>query len=258
MTTTISLHGSESTSDEQVHDSSHAPPDSPVTASGGGRIRRALVPALVTVVMTAGAVTGGTALVRERLDARSRIELGRAVLSAASVDVGPTDAAAVTDLAVTSQTKVHAGQELARLRLSGVPTAGRSSVEVLRAPSDATVVAVHGSLGTTLRAGDPLVTLYDPEKLTFHVDVPVDKLRKLRVGMAVSVNGPGMDRPVATTVDSVVPRVGADATSAPDLLTVVLHPDDPAQVRSMVPGLPFTATVDTDSAQDGTPALGSA
>jgi multidrug resistance efflux pump len=208
--------------------------------------------------MLAGAATGGTALVRERLAARAKMDLGRTVLAAASVDVGPTDAAVVTDIAVTPQTKVRAGQELAHLHLSGIPAPGRSSEQILRAPSDATVVEVFGSRGTTLRAGDPLVTLYDPQKLTFQVDVPVDKLRKLRVGMTVSVSGPGISAPVASTVDSVVPRVGADATSAPDSLTVVLRPNDPAQVRSLVPGLPFTATVDTKTAPQGTPALGSA
>jgi multidrug resistance efflux pump len=245
--------------DEHARDSTHAPPgNDPALGTETRRLRRSLVPALVTLLMTAGAATGGTALVRERVAGRAHMDLGRAVLAAESVDIGPTDAAVVTDIGVTAQTKVHAGQELARLRLSGVPTAGGPAVEILKAPSDATVVRVLGSLGTTLRAGEPLLTLYDPQKLTFEVVVPVEKLRKLRVGMAVSVSGPGTAEPVPTTVDSVVPRVGGDATSGPDALTVVLHPDNPAQVSSLVPGLPFNATVDTNTAQQGTPALGSA
>ncbi|MDX6230168.1 MAG: hypothetical protein QOI76_3558 [Frankiales bacterium] len=208
--------------------------------------------------MAAGAATGGTALVRDRLNAQRHVDLGRAVLAAMPVNIGAADAAVVSSIAVSAQSKVRAGQELARVRTAVAATPGRSAVQVLRAPSDATVVSVLGSVGTTLRAGDPLLTLYDPKKLTFHVDVPVDKLRGLRIGMTVSVRGAGTNRTLVTTLDSVLPLVGTATAASPGDLTIVLRPRDPSRVTTLVPGLPFAATADIDTAAHGTPVLDSA
>lgn len=223
-----------------------------------GRLRRSLVPTLVTLLMIAVAVTGATTLIRQRLDAQTHVTLGQAVLAASQINIGPTDAATVTTLSVTSQSKVKAGQVLAKVKTANSGSTGGPAVETLRAPANATVVSVLGAVGTTLRAGEPLVTLYDPKQLTFHVDVPVAKLRGLRIGMSVSVSGAGTSRTILTKIDSVLPQVGTQAAPAPDDLTIVLRPTDPTQVASLVPGLPFTATADTGTAKHGTPVLDSA
>jgi hypothetical protein len=104
-----------------------------------------------------------------------------------------------------------------------------------------------------IRPGDPVATLYDPRTLTFEVAVPARTLQHLRIGMVVTITGSGADKPIRARVDHVVPRVGTDAQASPDVLTVVLVPEQGVSVSRFVPGLPFEATVDTTSAA-GAPA----
>jgi multidrug resistance efflux pump len=153
---------------------------------------------------------------------------------------------------VAPQESVQAGQEIARLTLTD-PLNGRPATQVLRAPAAGTVVEVERPAGSVIRPGDPVATLYDPRTLTFEVAVPASTLQTLRLGMEVTITGSGVGTPIRATVDHVVPRVGTDAQTAPDVLTVVLVPQQGVKVSRFVPGLPFRATVDTKTAQ-GAPA----
>jgi multidrug resistance efflux pump len=219
---------------------------------------------VVVVALLAAAVTGGGYLTRMRLAAATMVDLGAAVLTAEAVPVGSADAGVVTDVAVAPQARVVAGQELARVTLTANGTNPDGSprppqIQVLRAPTAGTVSTVDVVVGGVARAGEPVITLYDQSRLTFQAPVPVRELRALRLGMAVSVNGPGLGAPVSATLDHVVPRVGGDPVSAGDRLTVVLVPTagDVERVSRLVPGLRFTATVDTKTAAGGTPAVNS-
>jgi hypothetical protein len=96
----------------------------------------------------------------------------------------------------------------------------------------------------------------DPADLVFAVDVPLETLRRLRLGMTAYVTGPGLPGRVTATLTEVKPKVdGADGR-----LTVVLRPGRPAlaTVRTLVPGLQFAVVVDTNTAPAGTPAVNSA
>jgi multidrug resistance efflux pump len=161
----------------------------------------------------------------------------------------------VTDLLVKEQTRVAAGQELAHVRLTAGGTGQQT--EVLRAPIAGTVSAVNVEAGSVARAGEPVVTLYDQDRLTFQAKVPVEQLRKLRLGMNASISGPGLDHRVAATLDHVVPKVGDAPLADTDQLTVVLvpAPGDVGRVRTLVPGLEFRAVVDTKTAAGATPAV---
>ena len=115
--------------------------------------------------------------------------------------------------------------------------------------------------GQIARAGEPIVTLYDPAKLAFQVDVPLETLRKLRLGMTAYVTGPGLPGRIATTLQQVQPKVVAGRSAVTtDGLTVVLQPDpaDLTTVRTLVPGLQFAVVVDTTTAVGNTPAVNSA
>ncbi|OLB77320.1 MAG: hypothetical protein AUI14_16425 [Actinobacteria bacterium 13_2_20CM_2_71_6] len=239
-----------------------APPDGPdgPDAQTPQRPRRSLLrklrTAVIVLALLAAEATGGTYLVQQRLAARAFVSLGDAVLTAEAVPVGSADAGVVTELLVAEQTKVGAGQELARIRLTANGTSGPQT-QVLRAPTPGTVSAVNVAVGSVARAGEPVVTLYDQDKLTFQVKVPVDRLRQLRLGMTASISGPGLDHRVFATLDHVVPRVGEGPLTDTDQLTVVLVPvaGDIGKVRTLVPGLQFTAVVDTKTAVGATPAV---
>jgi multidrug resistance efflux pump len=111
--------------------------------------------------------------------------------------------------------------------------------------------------GGVATPGQPVVTLYDPARLTFQAEASVEELRKLRLGMTATIDAKGLGEPIDASLDRVVPRVGTERGDGG--FTVVFVPaGDLTKVGSLVPGLPFTATVDTRTAASGRPAVTSA
>jgi len=222
---------------------------------------RAVRTVVVVVILLAAAAAGGTYLVRQRLAAKAFVDAGTAVLTAEPIGVGSADAGVVDKVLVADRTSVTAGAELASVTLTANGTSKEPAVQVLRAPSAGIVTAVNVAVGEVARAGEPVVTLYDPTKMAFVVDVPLQTLRKLRLGMTAEISGPGLAGPVTTTIDQVVPKVDPiDPSRSSDALTVVLEPsaDDLDIVRTLVPGLRFDVIVDTTTAAGHTPAVNSA
>ncbi|GIE85409.1 HlyD family efflux transporter periplasmic adaptor subunit [Actinoplanes regularis] len=226
------------------------------------RLRTALrfLRTLVVVLSLVGAaVAGGTYIVRQRLADRAFVDAGTAVLTAQPITAGSADAAVVTRVLVTERQSVTAGAVLATITLTADGRAPR--VQQLRVPAAGIVTEINVAPGQIARAGEPIVTLYDPTKLDFQVDVPLETLRELRLGMTAYVAGPGLPGRIATTLQQVKPKVDTDRpTAASDRLTVVLRPEaaDLTTVRTLVPGLRFDVVVDTTTAVGGTPAVNSA
>jgi multidrug resistance efflux pump len=265
--------------DNREQSISPAPPTAPEPVSQGTakRTLRSRMPAVrtffVTLVLVGAAAGGGTYVVTHRLADSAFVTLDEATLTADALPVGSTGAGVVTEVLVTEQSRVAAGQELVRVKLAEDPTrpgTGQPETETLRAPMPGTVSKIDVALGGVVGAGEPVVTLYDHTKLAFQAKATEEELRSLRLGMAARITGPGLDRPVSATLDHVEPRVGPDPLSdaplteeqklAHEQLTVVLLPrtDDVDTVSALVPGLRFTADVDTTSAVGRTPAVNSA
>jgi len=250
----------------------------PAPAGNGGdrRTLRSRMPALrtflATVVLLAGAAAGGTYVVNHRLAEAAYVSLDDAVLTADALPVGSTGAGVVTEVLVTEQARVAAGQELARVRLAEDPTRTTrgAQTETLRAPMPGTVSRIDIAVGGVMGAGEPIVTMYDHTKLSFEAKATEEQLRDLRLGMVARITGPGLGRPVSATLDHVKPRVGADPLlDAPlteeqqvahERLTVVLVPSttDVDAVSALVPGLRYAVQVDTKTAVGRTPAVNSA
>lgn len=232
------------------------------TSPGRHRLRRTLLglrTAVVVLILLAAAVAGGTSIVRQRLADRTLVDAGTAVLTAQPITVGSADAAVVTRVLTGERTSVAAGTVLATITLTADGDAPR--IQQLRAPAAGIVTEINVAPGQIARAGEPIVTLYDPAKLAFQVDVPLETLRKLRLGMTAYVTGPGLSGRIATTLEQVEPKVDTGRpTATPDRLTVVLRPDRAAlaTVRTLVPGLRFGVIVDTTTAVGRTPAVNSA
>ncbi|HKS99990.1 MAG TPA: HlyD family efflux transporter periplasmic adaptor subunit [Rugosimonospora sp.] len=232
------------------------PPGADRRTGRGRRFLRALRTFVVTLALLATAVAGGGYIVRHRLAAQAYVDLGTAMLTADAVPVGPPNAAVVRSVKVGTQGHVSAGQTLAVLALP----ATTGGTETLTAPMDGTVASVDVAVGAVVRAGESVVTLYDQSKLTFQANVAVDRLKRLRLGMTAYVDGPGLGHRIRATLARIVPRVSQGPLADSDQLTVILVPQDGAQatVRTLVPGLPYSATVDTKTSTGGTPAVNSA
>ena len=227
------------------------------------RMRRTLLVVRTTIVvltLIAAAVAGGLYIVRQRIADRAFVDAGTAVLTAQPIPVGSADAAVVTKMLTAERESVTAGATLATITVTANGS-GESEAQQLRAPAAGIVTRINVEPGQIARAGEPIITLYDPAKLAFQVDVPLETLRRLRLGMTAYVTGPGLSGRIATTLEQVRPKVATGQSTVPsDGLTVVLKPEpaDLATVRTLVPGLQFGVTVDTTTAVGSTPAVNSA
>ncbi|WP_199514186.1 HlyD family efflux transporter periplasmic adaptor subunit [Nucisporomicrobium flavum] len=213
------------------------------------------------LILLAAAGAGGNHVVRQRLAERNMVDAGTAVLIAEPIAVGSADAAVVTDMLATERSSVSAGAVLATITLTADGDGNTRRVQKLQAPAAGIVTKINVPPGQIARAGEPIVTLYDPAEVAFAVDVPLEKLRKFRLGMTAYVTGPGLSSRMISTLEKVEPKVDAgQQASTADKLTVVLRPDPAARatVRTLVPGLQFAVVVDTTTAVGSTPAVNSA
>jgi multidrug resistance efflux pump len=237
-----------------------APVAAPPKRRGRGALRVART-SLVVLILLAAAGAGGTHIVRQRLAERNLVDAGTAVLTAQPITVGSADAAVVTDMRTAERTSVTAGTVLATITLTAEGDGNTRRVQKLQAPAAGIITKINVAPGQIARAGEPIVTLYDPAKVVFAVDVPLEKLRKFRLGMIAYVTGPGLSSRITATLEKVEPKVDAgQQPSAEDELTVVLRPDPAARatVRTLVPGLQFAVVVDTTTAVGSTPVVNSA
>lgn len=220
---------------------------------------RALSAWLVVLLLVAGSVVGGRALVRQRQEPPASLAVADVLLVAEPVPVGPGDAvssAVVSAVVVREGQRVAVGQRLATVRFAEVLRGDRTipaHTKWLFAPKDAVVVSVDRTPGAVVRPGEQVLSLYFPDELAFHAAVSIADLDSLRVGMSATVEGPGLLSPVPATVSRVMPELGDVPDSGRVLVALVPH--DAADVERLVPGLPFEATVDLTSAPPGAPAV---
>jgi biotin carboxyl carrier protein len=235
-----------------------APPTAPADSSAGqpvvdrsrphARGRRSWSAWLVLLLVVGGASYGGYRLVEQRIAGESVLDLDRVLLVADPVPVGSPDAAVVGSVDVAAGDEVAAGETLAVIQLA-IGGGARQTITVT-APLDATVVRVDAMPGSVVRAGEAIVTLYDPGTLTFRTELPVEQVEKLQSGMSATISGPGLAEPVDAVVDRVLPVIG-DAGPDTTTMTVVLVPADDESVAQLVPGVPLTGSLDTSSGTGG-------
>jgi HlyD family secretion protein len=164
-----------------------------------------------------------------------------AVLGAQQIPVGP--APACRSLPVISCALRRAAPTLAQFALpssASIATEPGGNSGVLVAPADGVIVSVDRPAGSVVKAGESVVTEYASASLSFIATVPVKRAKKLRIGMAVLVDGPGLGVPIKATVGPAQPNL--DGTT-PNVIDVKLVPLRLSDVLGLVPGLGFTATV---------------
>lgn len=206
----------------------------------------------MVALIVGAAVFAAFELVGWRLAGPRSATLETVVLDAPRLHIGTTESSEVETVEVAAGDLVEAGDLLAVVILPSVDGAPREADSLL-APTDAVVVHVAQPAGSVVRAGEPVLTLYDPDALEFVATAPVETVTSLDVGMTAMVEGSGLTEPIRATVRSV--RVSSDGSTTPDHLSVRLQPEDPADVSGLIPDLPFTARVDLRSAPDGAPSV---
>ncbi|SDP69649.1 HlyD family secretion protein [Klenkia soli] len=172
------------------------------------RTRRSWTAWLLLLLVLGGAGYGGYRLVDQRVAASSQLALDTVVLTAVPVPVGSPDAAVVSTVEVVAGQSVPAGTELATIQLTAGD--GVTNEVTLTAPNGGTVVTVDAQPGSVVRAGESVVTLYDPAAMTFETQVPVEDVEGLAAGMTATISGPGLTAPVQATVDRVLPVIDGD------------------------------------------------
>lgn len=216
------------------------------------RQRRSLGAWLVLLLVVAGACYGGYRLVEHRLAGAGQVALDRVTLVADPIPVGSPDAAVVSSVAVTPGSTVSAGADLAVIELA--VGGGATQLVTLTAPVDGNVVRIDAQPGSVVRAGESVVTLYDPGTLSFQTELPVEEVEELQTGMTATITGPGLSTPVDSAVARVVPVIDADGVEG-TTMTVILTPIDESSVAQLVPGVPLTGTLDTTSGANGASVL---
>jgi multidrug efflux pump subunit AcrA (membrane-fusion protein) len=191
-----------------------------------GRIRLAAIRSwLIVLAMIAAATYAGLRITEERLAAKPHV---------------PSQA-------------VQRGTPLVRLRVfdSGAARVPASrGTTTVTSPIDGVTTAVLAREGGALERGSPVVELFDPRSAWFELAVEPDELAGLARGMDVTLTSTVASGSIGATISDIRPPAAATTSAAgheTPLPTLVLEPTDTAQLRSLVPGLQFEATVDTES-----------
>ena len=221
----------------------------PPAAVKTGRLRKWRARLLV-LVMVAGAGFGGMQLAHLKTAQSARLNLNLVTLTAEPIRVASRYSGQVIAIDVKAQDHVAAGQRLGVIRSTLTTPAG--VVTTRNNPVLATTAGVlsedPAAVGSSLQSGEPFVVLYDPAQLLFVAQVPADQLSRLSPGMSAVLQATGGPAVADAVVQRVVPRIGWQAAPVPgDEVQVVLAPKNVAQVAALIPGLQFTATVDTHS-----------
>ena len=230
------------------------PPAGERSDARAGRGRR-LAAVVVLLVVVAGVVFAGERIAEYRLSAARWLDIGQVRLTADPIPIGTATGGVVAAVDVAPQQRVVSGQPLTDVATSVLGPGGApvSSSTTLRAPTSGVVVSVDQPAGSVTTNGQPILTMYDPERLNLVGAVSASQLDSIRLGMTAQISGFGLSRPLAARVARVVPAVGPQPSTSSSSMTLVLTPVDEGSVADLVPGLGFSAKVDSRSGHRNDP-----
>jgi multidrug resistance efflux pump len=184
--------------------------------------RRVLLPVLAVVVLIA-AVLGFNAYRQGQL----YVSTENAQLTAQPVQVGSMNAGRVEAILPTIGSRVSKGDVVAQVALpsqvgtgqNGSPKmgflgAGDTRVDV-QAPLDGIVIASPVAVGTTVAAGQPIITLVDPTQMYVTANIEETNIARVRVGQPVTVHVDALGQDVPGKVDVITPATAATSSLLP-------------------------------------------
>jgi multidrug resistance efflux pump len=202
----------------------------------------------IVLILIAGAVYLGLRVNEARSGQAAQIDLGTVTLTAQAIPVETSRTGQVVTVDVRAAQRVSAGQQVGALQVTAINSQGNPVTSTVRltAPTDGVVVDDPVTVGTTVQPGEPFVELYDPAKLIFTGQIPLEDLPQIAPGMVATLAAEGLKGEVKAVIDRLVPPVGTgQANVKSGHMRVVLVPRNKNDVASLVPGLRFTGSVDT-------------
>lgn len=184
----------------------------------------------------------------------AQIDVGDVALTAQIVPIETARPGQITAVNIAAEQRVTAGQRIGTIQVTTTNAQGRPVVSTLNltAPREGIVVDNPVTVGSTLQPGEPFAELYDPTKLMFVAQLPLEDLAEIGPGMVATLKAEGLQRSVRVTVQRVVPRVGDNQSDvAPGHMKMVMVPRTAEDVAGLMPGLRFTGTVDTTTGPAG-------
>lgn len=203
-----------------------APPaQSPPEPSERRRPRRRW---LVMAVLAA-LVIGGGAITAYRwwFDSTHFVSTDNAQIAGHLVPIGSLQAGRVSEVKYDVGARVAAGEVIAQLRGAvpvGTTRAGTprlefretiDSLEDVRSPIAGVVVARNASPGDTVPAGQPLLTVFDPNQLWINANIEENQIRRVQTGQRVTVHVDALDLDLAGRVIAITPASAATFSLLP-------------------------------------------
>jgi multidrug resistance efflux pump len=207
----------------------HGPPPAAAPAQAAAptptrrrSLRRIILPAAFVILIIA-AVVGYTIWRNSQM----YVSTDNASISGQPVQVGSMNAGRVDVINPTIGSMVHKGDVLATVALpsqtgtsqNGTPIVGflgasDTRVEVV-APFDGVVIATPVAIGSTVQAGQSIVTLVDPTQLWVNANVDETDFSRLQVGQSVTVHVDALSADVPGRVESITPATAATFSIIP-------------------------------------------
>ncbi|HEV7665403.1 MAG TPA: efflux RND transporter periplasmic adaptor subunit [Chloroflexota bacterium] len=184
--------------------------------------RRVLLPVLAVILI--GAAVFGFNTYRE---GQLYVSTDNAQLTAQPVQVGAMNAGRVEAILPSIGSRVQKGDVIAQVALpsqvgmgqNGQPKmgflgVGDTRVEV-QAPLDGIVIAVPVAVGTTVAAGQPIVSIVDPTQLWVTANIEETNINKVKVGQTVIVHVDALNADVSGKVEVITPATAATSSILP-------------------------------------------
>jgi multidrug resistance efflux pump len=155
------------------------------------------------------------------------VSTDNAQLTGTPVQVGALAPGRVASLTPRVGAAVHKGDVLAQVELPtqvGTTPTGAPRMEFLddsdtrvlvTAPIDGVVIAEPGAVGSTVTAGQPIITLVDPTHLWVNANIEETKVARLKVGQEVDVHVDALGTSVPGRVEAITPATAASFSLIP-------------------------------------------
>ncbi len=210
---------------------------------------------IFVVLSTLAIVWIGASEIGERLEDRQHLPLSGVSLTIEPIVVGYGEGGAVLDVAVSRQQTVAAGDLIATLQPRPGSPSGPDPIDV-QAPTSGTIIDIVQA-GTTVTGSDPIVRLYRPEDSYLRVGIDFETLSELTIGMSATLQHRSIGT-IKATLERVETRLPAGPGDTVDGAVLILRPENPDLLRSIVPGLTLDGYIDLSSGPaEGIPAVSS-
>jgi multidrug resistance efflux pump len=185
-------------------------------------LRRIVLP-IVLIILIAAAVVGFNVWRSSQMF----VSTDNASISGQPVQVGSMNAGRVDVINPQVGSIVHKGDVLATVAIpsqtgmsqNGTPIVGflgasDTRVDVV-APFDGVVIATPIAVGSTVQAGQSIVTMVDPTQLWVNANIDETDFSRLQVGQTVTVHVDALSADVPGRVESITPATAATFSIIP-------------------------------------------